>query len=188
MSIGKEVFAENEIEPLLTECSTAIGCEKGIAYEMNPPLQLKSIRCAACGDHRILGPEEMANRLRADGKLRREAKPDSELVLELFQKELAQESCGACGATSLVISDYEMDEDDWGDPILCEICKCQIPPERLEIFPNEKRCAGCKEKPGLGDDQPEFCEACGGLMEMRQRGGAGIAAYVMACSDCGRSG
>ncbi len=155
---------------------------------MNSPLSLKAITCPSCSDFRIVGPKDMATYLRSTGRLRREAEPDPQLLLELYKKELASASCAKCGATGLVISDYEMDEDDWGDPILCEVCKKEIPPERLEIFPNEKRCAGCKDKPLPSDEHAEFCESCGGLMVMRQRGGAGIASYVMACTDCGRKG
>ncbi len=153
---------------------------------MNSALRLKSITCTSCDDRRIVGSEEMAKRLRASGKLRRDAKPDSQLVLELFLQELASESCTQCGCRSFTVSDYEMDENDWGDPILCEVCKKEVPPERLEIFPNEKRCAACKGKPAVDEEQPEFCDSCGGLMVLRQRGGAGITAYAMVCSDCGR--
>ena len=153
---------------------------------MNSPIPLQSIVCESCSDLRIIGPKEMANSLRSSGRLRRDAEPDLQLLLELYKQALAANSCVKCGGSSFVIAAYEMDEEDWGDPILCEVCKQEIPAERLEIFPNEKRCAGCKDKPLPGDADPEFCEACGGLMALRQRGGSGIASYVMACTDCGR--
>jgi DNA-directed RNA polymerase subunit M/transcription elongation factor TFIIS len=147
--------------------------------------RLKTLSCEACGERKIVGPEEMLACLRAAGKLRRDASPDPNLVLELFQQQVANESCKNCGANSLSLANIETDADEWGDPVSCEVCNAIIPPERLEIFPNAKRCAACKDKPAV-DEDPEFCPSCGGLLVMRQRGGAGIVRYVMSCTDCGR--
>ena len=149
-------------------------------------LGLKTVSCDSCGDRSIVGSAEMAKQLRAWGKFRREAEADREFIVELFLNEITSRSCEKCGASPLSINDFAFDEDDWGDPVLCEVCKLEIPAERLEIFPNEKRCAKCKDKPDA--DEPEFCASCGGLMVLRQRGGAGISRYQMVCSDCGRNG
>lgn len=154
---------------------------------MNLSERLKQVRCDSCADRRIIGPEEMLDRLRAAGKLRRDATPDAELVEELFRQHLKSQTCSNCTTGSLSLSKWDTAPDDWDDSIRCEICKTTIPPERLEIFPNIKRCAACNDKPA-DPDIPEYCDACGGLMMMRQRGGSGLAGYVMSCSDCGRKG
>ncbi|MCA9216050.1 MAG: hypothetical protein KDB27_23445 [Planctomycetales bacterium] len=153
---------------------------------MTDSLRLINLRCRDCGDETIIGPHEIARRLREAGQLRREANPEQEIVLALFEEFLPNLKCDACGANNWKIADVPIDENHWGEPVLCEVCKQQVPPERLEIFPNEKRCAACKDKPET--DEPEFCAICGGLMAIRQRGGSGIAGYVMVCTDCGRSG
>ena len=153
---------------------------------MNLSNRLRRIVCSECESSRVFGPEEMLTHLRGAGMLRRDAKPLFEIVIELFTGHLANMNCEACGSASLQFGEWKDDFDDWGDARLCEVCKQEIPPERLEIFPDEVRCAACKDKPMA--DEAEFCSFCGGLLVTRKSSGTGITRYRSVCSDCGKNG
>ncbi|MEZ6117827.1 MAG: hypothetical protein R3C28_14830 [Pirellulaceae bacterium] len=150
---------------------------------MNVSDRLRQLRCDECQWRKTVGPDDMVDRLRTMGRLRRDAKPDWEYVLELFRLESQNMTCGECGQQGLLVEPVSDDFDDWGQPIKCEVCKAVIPPERIEIFPNSKRCAKCVD---VSTEEREFCDYCGGLMKMAPSRGAGIVRYQMICSDCGR--
>ena len=143
---------------------------------------LKQLRCPHCNDRRIVGPEEMIEALRAVGKLRREAKPDWGMLLALFENEVATMRCKGCTMTGLIL-EAARDDFDFQDSKSCEVCGQMIPAERLEIFPDVTRCAACQDKPTANAD--DYCSHCGGIVQVRTHGGAGVSRYVAVCSDCG---
>ncbi len=126
----------------------------------------------------------MLERLRAQGKLRRERDPDPNLILHLTELEMPFLVCPECSQGGLTWEQVRDDFDDWGDARRCQLCREPIPPERLEIFPDSVRCAKCQDRsdPAQADD---FCPRCGGLLRVQARGGAGLARYASVCPDCG---
>ena len=151
---------------------------------MNLSERLRQLECGGCGWRKVFGPEEMAERLRTVGKLRREAKPEWQMVFELFRLEAQNISCSSCGQQEMKVGPVSDDFDDWGQAKKCEVCKANIPPERLEIFPESTRCAKCQDAPSTERD---FCDFCGGVMQISTSRGPGISRYRAVCSDCGRS-
>lgn len=155
-----------------------------------PERFLRKFRCPKCeqGSHRDLA--QTVDSLRAAGMLRRVENPEEALVVELLSNSSSRLRCPNCGQTGLEISEAA-DEFDWpGTEKQCERCGTPIPSERLDVFPDTKLCVKCQSAGDAGqtNDAPEFCSRCGGLMQMRQAGGSGLARYVMKCSDCGMKG
>ena len=153
-----------------------------------PERFLREFHCPLC-DHSVFQDfAQTVSSLRTAGMLRRVEKPDEALVVELLATSAERLRCGECGETGLHISEAR-DEFDWPEAKKCERCKAEIPAERLEIFPDGKLCVKCQSAgdAGVSSDEPEFCPRCGGLLQMRQAGGSGLARYVMKCSDCGMS-
>ena len=149
---------------------------------------LREFRCPTCGHAAFQDFAKTVASLRTAGMLRRVEKPDEALVVELLATSSERLRCGECGETGVRVSEAH-DEFDWPEPKKCERCKAEIPAERLEIFPDTKLCVKCQSAgdAGMPSDEPEFCPRCGGLMQMRQAGGSGLARYVMKCNDCGKS-
>ena len=145
------------------------------------------LACPHCGKDAICSLLEMITRLRDGGMLRRAAKPETALVVELFTSSAAVFNCEGCGHAGLTVQPADID-DDWGEGPKCEVCGCAIPAERLQVFPGTRRCVPCQASGAQPDvrEAADFCTYCGGLMTMRQSGASGITRYKMVCSDCGR--
>ncbi len=146
------------------------------------------LKCQLCGASEVVGPEQMLQRLRDTGMLKREKEPDLDLVRELFTARLGQIVCGVCGGCGLSAETLdEWDDDDWQVTRTCEVCHQMIPPERLEVFPNTRRCRDCQQSAERGEDsgEPEYCPRCGSILVLREQSGSGITRYVMHCPDCG---
>lgn len=126
--------------------------------------------------------------LRSIGKLRQEAKPERELVDELFRTSAEQFACQRCQGRGLELNlvDDE-DDEDWGMARRCEDCGQPIPRERLELFPQTRLCVACQSRDERGDRpaEIEYCPRCGSVMKLAQSRGAGITRYRMVCSACG---
>ena len=78
--------------------------------------------------------------------------------------------------------------DDWDDEVRCSACDAVIPSERLEVFPHTKLCSACQatqEAGQIATDEVEYCSRCGGVMQLQQRRGQGLAGYQLVCGDCG---
>jgi len=146
------------------------------------------LNCRQCGWQTICGETEIVRRLRSLGLLRRSTDPPKEMVRELLVANVSRLVCDQCQAAALVFSEpTETDnnqEDDWQQAIVCEVCRKPIPPERVEVFPNAKRCAPCQDAADRGaePDEPEFCEKCGSLVELRVSRGGGITRYKRFCT------
>lgn len=152
--------------------------------------------CQSCGWRTTCGEDEIARRLRTLGLLRRSPHPPTELVGELLRVNAHRLACDACLKAGLAIIAHgdggplrsptlgDDDAGDWQQAAICEICREEIPPERLEVFPNAKLCAKCQN---LSDQNkspapPEFCPKCGALLEMRVNRGGGITRYKQFCT------
>ncbi len=155
--------------------------------------QIVVATCSNCQSESLCGPPEMQQWLRDIGMLRRSEKPEAELVAELFAQSSHQFRCGECGAVGMrlappAVPDDEVAEDDeWLEVRKCEICKQPIPSERLEVFPDARRCVACQSSGAEAvEEEFEYCRHCGAVMELRQTGGSGITRYRMVCSECKR--
>src|SRR5687767_1277978 len=134
--------------------------------------------CPACQATELCGPSQMLARLRSISVLRREAKPEAALLVELFRCSAGKFACHSCEAIGLTVRKPSLAE--WNQARICCDCSALIPNERLEIFPNAQRCAACESKSqSESHDQREFCRVCGEVLVLRLRPGAGIAKYEM---------
>lgn len=152
--------------------------------------------CRKCGWRTVCGEDELARRLRTLGLLRRSPHPPSELVNELLRVNVHRLACDTCHNVGLAIveaddgdpldipSFYDTGDADWQQARLCQFCRRPIDPDRLEIFPDAKRCAKCQNvaDQGAEADVPEFCPKCGALLEMRVSRGGGITRYKQFCT------
>ena len=103
-----------------------------------------------------------------------------DLVYELLESGLSQFPCPDCEAQAIQLREREEFDDEWPEALLCEVCKAAIPPERLELFPDSKRCAKCQNKGDVGE--VEYCPRCGGIMKVTQKGQTST--YLFSCTEC----
>ena len=147
------------------------------------------LRCTDCATEKRLTDQEMLARLQSHGMLKRESKPEVDLMRELLESVASSIPCNECGSLGMGVHDDWVDE--WSDEVKCEGCQKKIDPERLEVFPDTKFCPDCQasqESGGRPGEEAEYCLRCGGIMKMSRRGGSGLAGYQMVCSDCGKKG
>ena len=147
-------------------------------------------RCESCEFTERLEKSALANWLKSCGRMKRDAKPEVPLMMELGKLDAAAASCPQCGAVGLVLEPpADEDEADWGDARRCESCHATIEPLRLEVFPDSTRCAACQAKEEQGEltspEDVDYCSHCGGIMTVKMQG-SGVSRYSMVCSDCGR--
>ncbi|HEX4414713.1 MAG TPA: TraR/DksA C4-type zinc finger protein [Lacipirellulaceae bacterium] len=141
-----------------------------------------------CGWRTVCGPADAIARLRLIGLLRRDKEPDEDVVAALLTEAAPRMTCSLCKEKRLVArpSDDTGDfsDDDWQAAVLCEVCREPIDPERLEVLPGTKRCAGCQSKSEAGQlaDEPDYCPNCGSLVELRVSRGGGITRYRRVCT------
>lgn len=143
-----------------------------------------TLRCPDCGWQTTAGSVDVQQRLRAIGLLRRAPDPPDDLVEELLKQNLNRLRCDHCGSVGLKLGEAIEDAGDWEQVIACEVCRKPIPPERLEVFPDSKRCTACQQQADEGVDHapPDFCPKCGSLVELRQSRGSGITRYKRFCT------
>ncbi len=145
-----------------------------------------TLQCNACDWQTTCGEEEIARRLRVLGLLRRSAHPPEDLVRELLATSAERLACDQCGKAGLAFSESKLEDDDgdWQQATVCEVCRKPIPPERVEVFPEARRCVGCQDVADRGEEpeELEFCEKCGSLVELRVSRGGGITRYKRFCT------
>ena len=141
--------------------------------------------CPACGAEELCGPAQMLARLRSIGQLRREIQPDPQFTHELFRNSVEKFACHDCDHRGLQVR--EPSRDIWKTVQVCEQCRSRIPLERLELYPDAKRCAACESVAARsGAEGREFCGRCGEILQLKLRRGGGIARYEQVCPHCGR--
>ena len=126
--------------------------------------------------------------LQRHGRLRRAEQPEADLAGEMFRVTADRFTCPECGAVGLTVGGPLDDASDWEVGRACEVCRQPIAPERLEVFPDTRVCATCKdaEETGQATEVPDYCPRCGAIMQLRPSRGAGISRYQMVCPECGR--
>ena len=150
--------------------------------------RLVELGCPRCGETSLSSAGEIAHRLAANGMLRRESDPEWEVMVELLKSLASSLTCSDCAHQGLVVREAdEFDDEAWGMGRRCEMCGQPIPPERLEIFPDSRTCAICKnrDEQGMISEDIEFCPKCGGVMELKPSRGVGITRYTYRCTECG---
>ncbi len=153
---------------------------------MGPFRTTWQLRCPACDWRGRCGLDELLRRLRDLGMLRREAHPSTDTILELIQIRSADLTCDNCQRHGLSLEELDDDFDDWDAGRLCEICQQPLAPERLQLFPDARRCATCSTD--VDTDEPDFCPRCGACLSLKTSRGNGVARYQMRCPDCGWQG
>ncbi len=146
-----------------------------------------TVACLECGWQTTCGAEEIARRLRTVGQLKRATHPPEDLVAELLRVHACRLVCDSCAAVGLTVTlpvDDGEDTGDWQQAVVCEVCRKPIPPERVEVFPDAKRCVACQDLADRGEEpeELEFCEKCGSLVELRVSRGGGITRYKRFCT------
>jgi len=141
------------------------------------------ILCPGCGQDRR---GELEDILRAAGHLRRQTKPDVEIMWELLRSILPSWNCHACGEASMTAEsdDWEDEGDGWLETKRCQRCREEIPPERLELFPEEVYCAACRTT--TNDEDITYCGKCGSPTELRARNSGDNIRYIVYCPTCSR--
>jgi DNA-directed RNA polymerase subunit M/transcription elongation factor TFIIS len=148
------------------------------------------LTCPACGAREGLRPDQLLERLRVAGVMRRAIEPDEAEIVELFKAQQSKLACATCGSIGLVLEEpsAKEEDEDWGDPKPCEQCGALIPAERLELFPSTTLCMKCQQQSEKGgaSGPAEYCPRCGSIMQLRKARGSGITRYVMECPACRR--
>ena len=149
-----------------------------------------TLQCQRCGWRTVCSSAGIVRRLRTAGLLRRASNPSEDVIRELLVSNLNKLACDHCQQLGLIgtnAADSNDDSDyggDWQQAVVCEVCRKPIPPERVEIFPDARRCVACQDVADRGEDpdEPEFCEKCGALVELRVSRGGGITRYKRFCT------
>ena len=147
------------------------------------------LKCHHCQHESRMSEGNMLATLQRHGMLKRDHNPDLSLLRELLTSISDVLHCEHCHKTGASVQDDWT--DDWDDEVRCQGCQTEIAPERLEVFPDTKLCPRCQSDAESGrspGEELEYCVACGGVMQLAQRRGAGLAKYAMVCSDCGKRG
>ncbi|MCA9264178.1 MAG: TraR/DksA C4-type zinc finger protein [Planctomycetales bacterium] len=151
--------------------------------------QLIWLVCPACDWRTLCDANQLIARLRQVGMLRREAEPSPELIQSLREDARHRMACDKCRYEGLTFESYVDDWEDAPHGKPCAVCGTMIPAERLEVFPDTTTCTACQRQADQGvdvaADQPEFCQNCGSVMELR-KSTTGVTRYRMVCRQCGR--
>ena len=107
-------------------------------------------------------------------------------MLELLKSHGARLTCDTCGEPGLLIdtNPAAADDADWQVAVVCEVCRKPIPDERLDVFPDARRCVDCQnaEEQGRAPIEPDYCPKCGAVVELRVSRGGGVTRYKQACT------
>ncbi len=147
------------------------------------------LRCTDCGSEQLFQRDQMVEKLGDHNMLRRNAEPESDLLVELWRSAMPNFRCADCGAAALVQVTAELDGADWGEAKMCDGCGEMIAAERLEVFPKSTLCAACQSKDDRGETPAEdvdYCPHCGSIREVRTSRRGGLSGYRMYCPACRR--
>lgn len=147
-----------------------------------------TLRCVQCAKLETFTSDEVAQRLRKLGFLRRVDDQTASLLEELAVAAVESGRwgpCESCGSLDLVrVDSADNLDDDWGDARVCEDCGKVIPAERIEAFPKTKLCLACQQKVEKGEasGEHEYCPRCGNIMQLRREpGGTNFRMHCPAC-------
>ncbi len=168
--------------------------EPPVGHTVTLPPFLRRV-CSRCGSDQQLPTADVLTALRRQGQFRREAKPETEILLAVLNAgdfSDPQLSCDECpaGKAGWDVAPEEADWDDitGGPGKRCESCGEPIEEERLEVFADATQCAACarsKKPPKQSTTTAEdYCPHCGDLLTTkieRQR----VTRYVIRCKSCG---
>jgi len=150
--------------------------------------ELAELACGKCHWTNACGPTAMLAWLRTVKMARRDTEPDLDVIGELFRAAAGRFQCPRCGSVGLAVRpcDEENDED-WGMARKCEACGRPIDAQRLQVFPQTRRCVDCQARAEGGqDDGPaEYCPRCGNVMQLRPSA-RGVTRYTLVCPQCRR--
>lgn len=144
---------------------------------------LIELRCPACDWQEVHDLAGMTRWLVQRGQLRNQTEATAAMIRELSGALAGQQDCPACRARGLVAREVV---DDWSDlptAVRCETCGQLIAPERLEVFPDTRRCAACQAQDESGKAPPtqEWCRRCGAPLVLKSAS-SGVHRYVLVCS------
>lgn len=152
---------------------------------------LQELYCSACDWSELVDLARAIIWLREAKLCSARSDPTPEEIQELLPVAAGKLSCPECQHQPLQLRQPAEEEFDWPEPVACEVCGKPIPPERLEIMPGTKTCVACQQldESGGATTEVDYCPNCGSPLQVKPRGGAGVARYVMHCGGCGyRSG
>jgi RNA polymerase-binding transcription factor DksA len=148
--------------------------------------------CPRCDWCRHCLAADLLQRLQKLGVCRRANEPPVELLTELLPTYADRLLCDQCGQAGLTVqqngtdtlSRNDLDQEDWQQAIVCEVCHQPISSERIEVFPQAKRCVSCQDQADRGTEpiEPDFCPKCGALVELRVSRGSGLTRYKQFCT------
>jgi len=153
---------------------------------MAATLHDQELYCATCDWSEVITLSRAMVWLRRAKMSGAKSDPTPEEIRELLPVAAQRLECPDCGRQPLGIRAAEDDPSDWPEAAKCEVCGQPIPPERLEIMPGVKTCVACQSRDEKGEITAEvdYCPDCGSPMQLKARHGAGIARYVLYCSQC----
>ena len=148
---------------------------------------LVSLECSACEFVETRTFADVVGCLRQNGRLRREAKPSWDFVVQFWNLDTSASLCPECGDSTLVLQPF-INQGDWDDEVVrCEESRQVISEEHLEIFPETKVCSSCKsayEDPASQVLDEGFCPSCGNYLETILSS-THLARYRQRCQKCG---
>lgn len=146
-------------------------------------------RCDACEREQRCDFDQTVNRLMELSMLRRNAQPDAALLAELVADAAPRLTCAECDSVGLTVLNETYDDAEWGELRKCTACGEAISAERLEVFPDTRRCTACQkreEQPPPPSEDSDFCPRCGTPLQTRTSAGGGLTRYRLFCPTCGR--
>ena len=95
------------------------------------------LTCQNCRAQRVLSGVEMHHQLISQGKLRKQASPETEIMLELFRTSPELVGCENCGSAAVGISSVS---DEFDDLVTrrCDVCSKGIGVSSEEIVASAK--------------------------------------------------
>ena len=148
---------------------------------------LVSLECSACEFRETRVFADVFKCLRQNSRLRREAKPSWDFVVQLWNLEPSASLCAECGESTLVLQPF-INQGGWDDEVVrCEGCRQVIAQERLEIFPETRVCYKCQsalEQPTSQISDQGFCPSCENYLETILAS-SHLARYRQRCQKCG---
>jgi predicted RNA-binding Zn-ribbon protein involved in translation (DUF1610 family) len=130
---------------------------------------------------------ELDSQLRRLGMIKREEQAELSLLQELARIKKGEIHCPSCRKPGFTAEAIDPHADGWGEGKPCANCGREIPPERLELYPDQELCASCQGKIDAGGQLSgdDYCPHCGTPMIVKQTS-QGVSRYQQICPSCRR--